>query len=221
MNNKEKVIKAQEIIFNKVGYTFKDENLLEKALRHPSFVNQTVLEDYNRLEFLGNSILNFIVAEILFEKYPARKESDLTQMRKNIVDEDALTLVANELSLSDCILIAPKTQLGKKTPSDVIEAIIAAIYLDSERNISLCEAVVEKLLGKLLSDFASMNKIDYKSRLNENFPGLFRFEYQQINNQFESILYINDKKVSAGYGAKKKEADQDAAKKFYENYKEI
>ena len=127
MNNKEKVIKAQEIIFNKVGYTFNDENLLEKALRHPSFTNQTLLEDYNRLEFLGDSILNFVISDILFEKYPARKESDLTTMRKNIVDEDALTKVAKELNLSDCILVAPKTELGKKTPSDVVEAIIGAI----------------------------------------------------------------------------------------------
>lgn len=220
MTDSQKVEKAQKIIYEKCGYVFKDVSLIETALTHASYANQRGIEDYNRLEFLGDSLINMIVAEKLYKDYPLDTEKELTKKRANLVSEEGLTPIANSILLQDCIFLGKGSIGGKKTLSDVIESIIAAIYLDSN-SLDITRNFVLELLKDSFNNMEVLNKIDYKSKLNEKYPGLVRYGHREISydakrneHLFEAILYINDKKCSSGQGRSKEDAEVEAAKKF-------
>ncbi|QIK81788.1 ribonuclease III [Lysobacter sp. HDW10] len=124
-----------------IGHTFKDANLLTRALKHRS----AGAEHNERLEFLGDSIVNFLVAEALFKKWPAADEGALTRMRADLVRESSLAAIARTLSLGDRLLMGPgEIRSGgfrrESILSDALEAIIGAIYLDA--GIETCKQVV-------------------------------------------------------------------------------
>ena len=120
----------------RIGYEFKDKNLLQRALTHSSYANEkgTGL-DNERLEFLGDSVLGFITAEYLFEHYKNKKEGELTKKRAYAVCEKTLFEYAEKIQLGDMILLGKGEENtgGRHRPSvvsDAFEAVIAAIYLD-------------------------------------------------------------------------------------------
>lgn len=124
-----------------LGYLFKNPDLLQQALSHRS----TAGENYERLEFLGDAIVNFVIADELFTRFPEATEGQLTRLRANLVNQQTLSEIADELMLSDYINlgVGELKSGGARRPSilaDAVEAIIAAIYLDS--SLDTCQDCV-------------------------------------------------------------------------------
>ena len=122
----------------KIGYEFKNKKLLLQALTHSSFSNEQKInkfKDYERLEFLGDAVLELLSSQFFFETYPEMSEGEMTRLRSSMVCEPALAFCARELSLGDYILLGKGEEAtgGRKRDSiisDVMEAVIGAVYLD-------------------------------------------------------------------------------------------
>ena len=216
-------------IEGKIGYTFKDRSLIITALTHTSFVNeleQTDLKSNQRLEFLGDAILQVVTSEFLFNNYANMPEGNLTKLRAKIVCEPNLHKTSEKLVLGKHLILSHsegKTG-GFKKPSiqsDMIEAIIGAIYIDSG----------VKSAKKFIMDYIEMdpsklkdNK-DYKSTLQEYIQKISKsnvtYDSKVIPSSshlktFTSAVWHFDKKLGEGKGTNKKKAEQDAAKNALE-----
>lgn len=151
------------------GYKFQNASLLEEALTHPSFKQVNNQDyDYNRLEFLGDSVLNLIIAELLFQEYPMLTEGELSILHAKFVSRDTLADVATEQGLAEKILMdhGEEKNGGRKNKNsleDVFESCIAAIFLDSDYQNA--KKIVAELFASLLKD-ASVTK-NHKSALQE------------------------------------------------------
>lgn len=117
----------------KINYTFKNQELLNTALTHPSFNKQSKSSDFQRLEFFGDKVISMVLAEILMNNFPDANEAELSIMLSNLVNTKALSELALELNIDKSILIDHGTSaLKPKILEDAMEAIIGAIYLDSD-----------------------------------------------------------------------------------------
>jgi ribonuclease III len=151
----------------RLGHSFSNPRLLERALTHRSFT-----ADHNeRLEFLGDSVLNLAVSGLLFEKLDQLPEGDLSRVRANLVKQDTLFELANTLGVSQCLRLGDgeKRSGGQKRPSilaDALEAIIGAVYLDA--GFEVAAALVRQLYGgvELSAQMSAMGK-DPKTELQE------------------------------------------------------
>ena len=193
-----------------IGYKFKDENLLKRALTHSS----KSAENYERLEFLGDSILDFVVGDYLF-KNSEKTEGELTVLRSHFVSEANLCKVFDKLEINDKIILGKswKGELSKAVKGDIVEAIIAAIYLDS----NLDEAkkfIIEKLE---LESFDKVKDDNFKSKLQEliqaNFKCKMSYVTEKSEEGFMSKFYMDEDMISTGNGLDKTSAEQDAAEK--------
>lgn len=152
-----------------LGYTFKDTSLFDLALSHRSFGKQ----NNERLEFLGDSLLNFIIAEALFNKFPTAKEGQLTQLRANLVKGETLAEIAREFQLGDYLNLGEgelKSGGFRRASilADAVEALIGAIYLDSSRNMEQCrERVLAWYRSRLDAVQLQATAKDAKTRLQE------------------------------------------------------
>lgn len=205
------------MIEKKIDYTFKDRNLLTRALTHPSKSKQ----NYQRLEFLGDSILNFLVGEYLF-KNSEKKEGELTVLRSHYVSEDYLMKCFDEMDLSSEVLVG-KSMKDEITPAikgDIIESIIAGIYLDS----GIEEArrfIIEKLH---IEDFQNATDDNYKTQLQElvqqNFKCTMKYETVKDGEYFKASFFMDEDFIATGYGKDKTKAEQNCAcvalKKLFE-----
>ncbi len=155
----------------KLGYSFNDESLLLQALTHRSAKGR----HNERLEFLGDSILGFVIAEALFEKFPSHDEGDLTRMRSSLVKGVTLAKIARDFNLGECLILGPGELKsgGHRRESileDAIEAIIGAIYLDSD--ITNCKRLILTWFEKRLNVIKPGNEQkDPKTRLQEYLQG--------------------------------------------------
>ena len=130
---------SRKVLEEKIGYRFKDRYLLECALTHTSFANEQKIQtfrDYERIEFLGDAVLEMISSDFLFRTYPEKKEGELTKLRASLVCEPALAYCARDLSLGSFIRLGKGEEAsgGREKDSiisDVMEALIGALYLDS------------------------------------------------------------------------------------------
>ena len=209
----------------KLGYTFKDPEYLITALSHSSYTNErSHMEHSNeRFEFLGDSLLGMMIAELIFHKKPEMAEGKMTKLRADLVCESNLAALALELDLGSYILLGRGELVGGKRdrPSllaDAFEAILAAIYLDGgyEPLKLFIEKTFIAMINKPVPRF-----VDYKTQLQEFIqlkPGQ-KIVYILINEQgpdhskhFTTELYINGKPISTGTGRSKKTAEQEAAK---------
>ncbi len=204
-------------IDKKIDYKFKDKKLLTRALTHPSKSKQ----NYQRLEFLGDSILNFLVGEFLY-KNCEKQEGELTVLRAHYVSENHLAQCFDEMNLSDDV-IAGKSLNGEITTAikgDVIEAIIAGIYLDSDLETAR-RFVIEKLH---IEGFEDAENDNYKSQLQEliqaNFKCSMKYETVKVEDNFEAKFYMDEDLIAIGYGKDKQKAEQNCAyvaiKKLFE-----
>ena len=124
-----------EKLENEIKYIFKDKDLLKKALTHTSYANEKKIESNEKLEFLGDSILEFISSKYLYSNYPSLKEGEMTKVRATVVCEKSLYKIAKKHNFSEFLYLGKSEQLtgGKNRPAilaDSVEAIIAAMYLD-------------------------------------------------------------------------------------------
>lgn len=214
-----------------LGYKFLDRRLLERAFTHGS-KDQSATKNYQSLEFLGDSIVDFIVAKRLMEINPDAHEGALTRLRAQIVSKEPLAEEVGKLGLEKYLIVgkgenAKAISNGQKTMSDIFEAVIAAIYLDS-KSIDVAESFI---LSKLADLFNGKGKHvgvdDYKSKLNEfasrNDVAVSYEELRRTgpahNPTFVVEVKVNTFVAGVGEGKSKREAEQLAAKQALEKIK--
>ncbi len=215
----------------KLSYEFKNTDYLVESLRHSSFVNENLdldIQDNERLEFLGDAVLNLVVGHMLMHRYPDVKEGDLSKMRANLVNESQLASIAQEMDLGSHL------QLGKgeiqtkgwEKPSilaNTFEAIVAAVYLDG--GYSAAFKFIHGHFSFLLDSIVmSTVNYDYKSQVQE----LVQMKQQKMpvytivhesgpdhDKTFRVRLNVGETQAE-GEGKSKKAAEQDAARKGLE-----
>ena len=216
----------------KIGYIFTEKQLLNKALTHTSYAYEHKVESNEKLEFLGDSILEFISSIYLFENYPNLKEGEMTKVRATVVCENSLYKIAKKLNFSDFLNLGKSERLsgGEDRPAilaDSVEAVIAAIYLDG----GLEEAkkfIIENLKEEIKIASQNVGQKDYKTVLQEKLQehGEVKIEYTIIretgpdhDKTFEAQVECNNKKLATGKGKTKKHAEMEAARRALENLK--
>ncbi len=214
----------------RIGHQFKNKALLERALTHSSYANEYGLENNERLEFLGDSVLGMITGEYLFEKLPKSHEGSLTKLRASLVCEQSLFEIAKKIGLPDFVLLG-RGELqggGKMRPSvisDAFEALLAAIYLDSGFDTAK-KWLLEHMQDAFADALSGQRNRDYKTELQEIIQSDHRghisyrvaSESGPDHNKYFNVEVLLDKKVIGRAGGRsKKEAEQSAAKSALED----
>lgn len=215
-----------EQLEKKLGYTFKNKSLLQTALTHSSYANER--KEYTpfneRLEFLGDSVLGFVVAEYIFKHLKKLPEGELTRIRATLVCEKSLFDLAQSIELGKYLRLGHGEDLngGRERPSilsDAFEAVIAAIYLDG--GMDSAADFILKVMGGVINDREYKPFVDYKTRLQEivqNNPG-DELRYELVGEKgpdhakvFTVAVVLNNNVFSTADGKSKKQAEQNAAK---------
>ena len=209
----------------KINIKFKNINYLKKSLTHKSFDS---INNYEKMEFLGDRILGFVISKKLIELYPHQKEGTLDKKLASLVNKNKCLEVAKIIGLEKFILVGNKNskiKVENKIIADSIEALIAAIYYDKGFEVS------EKFILKLWKNFISLSDetiIDPKTKLQEY--SLKKFKslpfYKLVSSSgprhkpiFTISVKLKDTKIYEGSGDSKKKAEQSAAKKLLESIK--
>jgi len=213
-----------------LGYQFKDKNLIIEALTHKSYK-----KPYNneRLEFLGDAVLNLIVGEYLYKKFPKSNEGELSKIRASLVNETGFTKLANKIKLGEYIFISiaedrNKGRTKSSILSDAFEAIMGAIYLES--GLEVLKPIILKLLENSY-DKINLDVLfsDYKTALQEITQARFALVPEYIidgsygpdhKKEFEISIWIDGKNFGKASGKSKKLAQQRAAKIAIDKLKE-
>ena len=212
--------------YRNIGYDFKDNSLLNRALTHRSKTKK----NYERLEFLGDSILGFVIAEVLFEKFPDSDEGKLSQVRSKLIKGVTLAKLALELQVDQYIILGDSEKNGthkrEKILEDVVEAIIGAVYLDSD--FATVKKVILGWYAQILAtaDFDIVKVKDNKSALQEillqqsfNLPiyDIVNIDGKDHEQVFTVSATCNEyKEVVSAEGKSRKKAEQAAAGKMIE-----
>ncbi len=207
-----------------IGYRFQDEDLLRQALTHSSYANEhhlPKLYNYERLEFLGDAVLEIITSEFLYREHPTWPEGEMTKMRASIVCEPTLAFCTRSMDLGKYLFLGKGEELtgGRKRRSvlsDVIEAVIGAIYLDG--GFSDAEAFISRFI---LNDIEHMQLFfDSKTILQEMVQGkdMGELSYELLeesgpdhNKNYVVEARIGERPMGSGEGHTKKAAEQEAA----------
>jgi len=216
----------------RISYRFSNIELLSIALTHRSYVNENPyppLADNERFEFLGDAVLGLCVSDLLINRYADFSEGTLSKIRAGIVNEKPLAELASSLQLGDCLLLGKgeENSGGRAKDSllaDALEALIAAIYLDS--GFIIAKKILEILLSPLLQDSVLLSQsFDYKTALQELCQKKYKTApvYTIIDSSgpdhakiFEVQVTVADKITQTGFGKSKKEAEKQAAQKAWE-----
>lgn len=203
-----------------IDYQFKNKSLLETALTHSSYANEHQTESNERLEFLGDAVLELATSFYLYENNND-DEGVLTKTRAQSVCEDALNIYAKKIHLDEFIWLGHGEEVagGRNRPAiiaDSFEAVLGAVFLDS--NFDTVKNVINKLVIKNFSDLDSIR--DYKSILQEKLQADKRsIRYEIISEEgpsnnriFEAVVYMDSILMGRGKGPSKQKAEQEAAK---------
>ena len=214
-----------EEIEKRIGYTFNNKELLKTALTHTSYANTHGIESNEKLEYLGDSILEFITSKYLYNEYKNLTEGEMTKVRATVVCEQSLYKVANHLGFCEFIITGKgeKTIKGVKNKAilaDSVEAVIAAIYLDSGiENVE--KFIISNLKTSIEEESKHVGIKDYKTVLQEKLQenGNVKIEYKIIaeegpdhDKNFVAQVLCDDKVLAHGRGKSKKKAEMEAAK---------
>lgn len=215
----------------RLGYTFRNEGLLEEAFRHSSYVNEMGdpgLRDNERLEFLGDAVLDLSISHLLMDRFKDAREGELSKFRAMVVDEQGLSVVAKRLEIGACLLLGRGEERtgGRSKPSilaNALEALIGALYLDA--GFSATDGVVRRLFTPLIREMEEEVPIrDYKSLLQEYTQQhhKVRPEYVLVDEKgpphdrvFRIALRLRGRVVADSKGKSKKAAEQKAAREAY------
>ena len=232
MNNPTKLQpQALEGLEKRIGHTFKNKEYAKIALTHSSFSNEMKAKgqktSFNeRLEFLGDSVLSIVVSSYIFDKYKNKQEGDLTKIRAAVVCEKALAKYANAISLGDYMYLGHGEIMnnGRKRPSiiaDAFEALLAAIYLDTDETFDVVETFLIPFIAAEIDHITATGVfIDYKTALQQ--------VVQQVNGEileyvcteesgpahsryFKVEARLNSNIIGRGEAKTKREAEQQAA----------
>ena len=221
MRNRKEALKELQ---QKIGYQFKDETLLKQALTHSSFANEqkiNKLGNYERLEFLGDAVLELVSSEFLFNENKDMPEGQLTRLRASMVCEPALAYCARDISLGAYILLGKGEEStgGRKRDSiisDVMEAVIGAIFLDG--GIDNAKKYIYRFVLSDLED--KILFMDSKTLLHEDIQknNTAQLRYELVgetgpdhDKEFSVEAYLDEKLIGTGVGRTKKAAEQQAA----------
>ena len=211
----------------KLGYAFKNKDLLENALQHSSYANEHRgggMRSNERLEFLGDAVLGVVTADYLFRKHPNLPEGDLTRLRAALVCEDSLHEVAQSLELGRHLKLGRGEEQGggRRRPSilaDATESVFAAVYLDGGMEAA-SELIHRVLLDKGREEAVEERRRDFKTELQElvQRKSGSTLGYRLVGSTgpdhakvFEAAVLLNGEVFSTGTGHSKKEAEQAAA----------
>ena len=212
-----------------IGYTFKNKQLLETALTHKSYAYENNVPSYEKLEFLGDSILEFITSEHIYNNYQELKEGEMTKVRATVVCEESLSNVAKLHNFSDFLNLGKSERLSNAQArnailEDTVEAVIAAIYLDGGIE-NARKFVVNNLKDSIEYATKHVGLKDFKTILQEKLQenGDVKIEYITINESgpdhdkiFEVEVRLNGKTLAHGTGKSKKSAEMQAAQRALE-----
>ena len=206
----------------RLGYQFQQPELLKQALTHRSVSQRS---NYERLEFLGDSLLGMIIAKYLYCKFPREKEGRLTRMRATLVRQEALGKIAKDLQLGKSLILSVgELKSGghhrESILADVVEAIIAAIYLDCQ-SLEVLEKIVLRWYQPYLEDIEPTDQLkDPKSRLQELLQGkkqplpiydVVKIEGDAPHQHFTIQCQVHNLPIIIGEGASRRFAEQAAA----------
>ena len=211
----------------RLGHTFNSPALLFEALTHASYLQDhpDIPVHNQRLEFLGDSVLHFILSNALYREFPTEREGVLSQRRSALSKGDFLSQLAHDLGIDAGLMLAKNEDEagGRKRASileDALEAVIGAIYLDSD--LPTVERVVLKWYGPLSDRLAREHTENPKGRLQElvqpnHGNGAVRYEVIDAHGpkharEYEVAVYLQDRKLGTGRGSSKKQAEEEAAR---------
>ena len=215
-----------KLLQGRLGITFRNFHLLRQAFTHSSYVNEHRVanhKDNERLEFLGDAVLELTVSEYLYDTYPDRSEGELTKQRASIVCEPSLVTFAEDLEFGSFVLLGKGEELtgGRSRPAllaDVFESFIGALYLD--QGLDAVKAFLRQHMFAKLSGEGKLLVIDYKTQLQEHTQhhNLGTLEYRIVDErgpaherEFVAEVYMEEELLGKGVGRSKKEAEQQAA----------
>jgi ribonuclease-3 len=210
----------------RLGYTFREPALLRQAITHSSYVADHPAEENNqRLEFLGDAVLQLVLTEALFHLFPAEREGLLSKSRAALANGAFLARLARELGLDACLLLSTSEEsMGGRTRSaaleDAFEALVGALYLDSD--LATARRVVLAIYGVIPDRLAAVeNAENPKGRLQElvqpvHGNNALRYEVVRIDGEdhareYEVAVYLLDRALGTGRGTSKKLAEEAAA----------
>lgn len=219
-----------ETFEEQIEYKFKNIELLKTAFTHTSYANEKKVQSNEKLEFLGDSILEFVVSNYLYQNYKKLKEGEMTKVRATVVCENSLHEIALKYHFDELLYLGKSEKLSggshkQAILADSVEAVIAAIYMDS--GLEQAEKFILNNLKKSIEQ-ASQNvgKKDYKTVLQEELQrhGSVKIEYQIIKEEgpdhdktFVAEVRCNGKYLATGKGNTKKHAEMEAARIALEN----
>ncbi|QWV98444.1 ribonuclease III [Geomonas nitrogeniifigens] len=208
----------------RIKYRFLNRELLEEALTHRTYVNESGGKDNQRLEFFGDAVLDFLLSDLLLRRFPESREGELTKIRAALVDEVSLARIAAELELGASLRLGRGEEKGggrqkRSLLADAFEALLAALYLDG--GIEPARLVVHRLFEPLLDSPEQLFGRDAKTELQERARFLRRelprYELKEAtgpdhDRRFTVQIYLGEEMMGEGVGRTKKEAEQDAAR---------
>lgn len=214
----------------KLGYFFKDQEILSQAVTHRSFSHEHQADrvaDNERLEFLGDAVLNLILSRLIYDRYPGLTEGELSKLRASLVNERQLKEIAEKLGLGKLLRLGKGEELtgGREKGSllaDALEALLGAVYL--EGGFEAAFGVTETLFAPLLpiGHTGRIPDLDYKTELQEYGQGFLRItpSYEVLREEgpdhskvFFVTVRLGPKRISQGRGRSKKAAEQEAARR--------
>lgn len=220
-------IKIRSAFQQRIGYQYLDEEKLIQALTHRSYVNElkvnTGIRHNERMEFLGDAVLELVVSDYLYQKYDEKAEGKLTKLRASLVCEPSLAACARQIGVGECLCLGKGEALtgGRERDSilsDALEAVIGSIYLD--RGAEAARRFIEVNILKQLRDEGLF--VDSKSRLQEyiqNSTGgelkyeVIKTEGPDHRKQYTVQVVWDERRLAEGTGSSKKSAEQEAAAK--------
>ena len=212
----------------RIGHAFRDRELFERALTHQSYLadHPATVESNQRLEFLGDAVLQILIAEELFHLFPAEREGPLSRRRSMLVNGTFLAQLAREVGLERLLRLGTSEENtgGRTRPSilgDAFEALIGAIYLDA--GLAPARAIVRVIYGDLPARLAGIEEMDNpKGRLQECVQpvhGNDALRYEVVRTEgkdhartFEVAVFLLDRQLGTGSGASKRLAEEAAAR---------
>ncbi len=218
-----------EDLEKKLGYFFKDKTKLEKALTHRSLHHKGKNDDYERSEFLGDAVLDLVVADLLLKEHKKAAEGELSKMRAALVNYKTLAMIANDLNVGNFIKLsrAEKANNGQEKPSilsDVMEAIFGAIYVEAG-----FETVFNVIKNLFQDKISTVEPFDPKTELQEILHTVTTdiAEYKLVcvegpehSPQFVTVVELSGEVLGHGRGSTKKDSQQMAAREAIEHIKE-
>ena len=216
----------------RIGLTFTDKDLLKQAFIHRSYLNEhrdVALPHNERLEFLGDAVLELVVTDFLYKRYPTKPEGELTALRAALVNTNSLSDVATELGLNDYLLLSrgEAKDTGRARQyilANTFESVVGAIYLDQGYDVA-AKFIADNLFNKtdkiVEGELWQDAKSYFQEKAQENYSVTPAYQVlaevgPDHNKKFTVGLFIGDEQITTGEGHSKQEAEQDAAKKGLE-----